>query len=76
MYICVFTGVKSTGKAVYITATLPYIILFFLLIHGISLEGATDGILYFITPTFEKLFDFGCWKVSFLCLKILTNKNL
>ena len=34
MYICIFKGVQSTGKAVYVTAILPYIILLFLLIHG------------------------------------------
>ena len=34
MYICIYKGVKSTGKAVYVTATIPYLILLFLLIHG------------------------------------------
>ena len=34
MYICICKGVRSTGKAVYVTATLPYAILIFLLIHG------------------------------------------
>lgn len=62
MYLCIFRGVKGTGKAVYVTATLPYIILIFLLIHGVSLEGSGNGIYYFIVPTFEKLFDFECWR--------------
>jgi hypothetical protein len=34
MYLCICKGVRSTGKAVYVTAVLPYIILILLLIHG------------------------------------------
>ena len=30
-YVCICNGVKSTGKAVYVTAVLPYLILIFLL---------------------------------------------
>ena len=64
MYVCIFNGVKSTGKAVYVTATLPYIILVFLLIHGLTLSGSANGIYYFLMPSFDKLNDFECWKVS------------
>ena len=62
MYLCIRNGVKSTGKAVYITATLPYIILIMLLFHGLTLEGSYNGVSYFLVPTFSKLYDYECWK--------------
>ena len=62
MYICICKGVKGTGKAVYVTATLPYLILIFLLIHGLTLKGSLNGVYYFLMPSFSKLHEFSCWK--------------
>ncbi len=62
MYLCICKGVKSTGKAVYVTAVLPYVILVVLLVHGLTLAGSYKGVSYFLTPTFDKLGDFECWK--------------
>ncbi len=61
MYLCICNGVKGTGKAVYVTAILPYVILVVLLVHGIGLEGSADGVYFFLMPNFSKLLDFGCW---------------
>lgn len=54
-------GVKSLGKVVYVTATAPYILLTVLLVRGLTLEGATDGVLWYLTPDFEKLRDPQVW---------------
>ncbi|RUS71776.1 hypothetical protein EGW08_020459 [Elysia chlorotica] len=61
IYFCLWKGVKSTGKVVYITATLPYLIMTILLIRGVLLPGAGDGIKYFITPKIESLRDPNVW---------------
>jgi SNF family Na+-dependent transporter len=49
------------GKAVYVTAILPYLVLIILLIQGLQLEGSGHGIRYFLNPTFEKLKDMKVW---------------
>ncbi|XP_074526437.1 sodium- and chloride-dependent GABA transporter 1 [Halichoeres trimaculatus] len=61
VYLCIFKGVKSTGKVVYFTAVFPYFILFALLINNAQLPGAKDGILYFVTPVWSKLFEVKVW---------------
>ncbi|KAL4240385.1 hypothetical protein ACF0H5_001175 [Mactra antiquata] len=55
-------GVKSLGKVVYITATAPYILLTILLIRGLTLDGAVDGIIWYLTPDFEKLASPQVWQ--------------
>nr|XP_046243354.1 sodium- and chloride-dependent GABA transporter ine [Scatophagus argus] len=61
VYLCIFKGVKSTGKVVYFTAVFPYFILFALLINNVQLPGAKNGILYFLTPVWSKLFEVKVW---------------
>ena len=54
-------GVKSTGKAAYFLAIFPYIIMIALLIRVVTLDGAVDGILFFITPQWDKLWEPTVW---------------
>lgn len=61
VYFCIWRGVKSTGKIVYVTALFPYLILVLFLIRGVSLDGAMIGIKYFFIPKWEKLLESKVW---------------
>ncbi|XP_041948197.1 sodium- and chloride-dependent GABA transporter 1 [Alosa sapidissima] len=61
IYLCIFKGIKSTGKVVYFTAIFPYVILIALLINNVQLPGAMKGINFFILPVWEKLLSLEVW---------------
>ncbi|XP_062391838.1 sodium- and chloride-dependent GABA transporter 2-like [Sardina pilchardus] len=61
VYFCVWKGIKSTGKAAYFTATFPYLTLLALLIRGITLPGAMNGITYYLYPNISRLSDPQVW---------------
>ncbi|XP_014609957.1 PREDICTED: sodium-dependent nutrient amino acid transporter 1-like [Polistes canadensis] len=62
-FVCVilFQGVKSTGRASYFLAIFPYIVLIALLIRSVTLDGAADGILFFVEPQWEMLLKPEVW---------------
>ncbi|XP_065064928.1 sodium- and chloride-dependent GABA transporter 1-like isoform X2 [Rhopilema esculentum] len=61
VYLCLFKGIKSSGKVVYFTATFPYFLMFVLLIRGATLEGASKGVSFYLKPNFSKLLDANVW---------------
>ncbi|XP_059487992.1 sodium-dependent serotonin transporter-like [Neocloeon triangulifer] len=61
VYFSLWKGVRSTGKAVWITALMPYVVLFILLGRGVTLPGADEGIRYYLTPQWHKLRNSKVW---------------
>lgn len=61
VYVCLFKGVKTSGKVVYVTATFPYVVLLALLVRGLTLPGAMKGIQFFLLPDFNRLKEFRVW---------------
>lgn len=52
VYICMVQGITSSGKIVYITAIFPYVVLIIFFFRGITLHGASRGIMHFFTPRY------------------------
>lgn len=50
-------GIRSSGKASYFLALFPYAIIIILLIRALTLEGAWNGILYFLKPRWDKILE-------------------
>uniref|UniRef100_A0A8C0GSG1 Transporter n=1 Tax=Chelonoidis abingdonii TaxID=106734 RepID=A0A8C0GSG1_CHEAB len=61
VYICTIRGIESTGKAIYVTAIFPYLVLTIFLIRGLALPGATEGLVYFFTPNMNILKNPRVW---------------
>ncbi|OWF47646.1 Sodium- and chloride-dependent glycine transporter 2 [Mizuhopecten yessoensis] len=61
VFLCLFKGVKSSGKVIYVTATFPYLVLLVLLVRGVTLPGAGVGIYFYLVPDWNKLATFEVW---------------
>ncbi|XP_056300561.1 sodium-dependent neutral amino acid transporter B(0)AT3-like isoform X1 [Pseudoliparis swirei] len=61
VYICFIRGIETIGKAIYVTATFPYLVLTIFLVRSLTLAGATDGLIYLFTPNWETLKNPKVW---------------
>ncbi|XP_032827123.1 sodium-dependent neutral amino acid transporter B(0)AT1-like [Petromyzon marinus] len=61
VYVCTIRGIETTGKAVYVTSTLPYVVLTIFLIRGLTLDGSVDGIIFLFTPNISELANPQTW---------------
>ena len=59
--IAVIKGIQGSSKIAIVTVILPYLMLFVLLIRGVTLPGAMTGIQYYLSPDFSKLLTTSIW---------------
>lgn len=60
-YFSLWRGISTSGKVVWFTAVFPYVVLFILLIRGVTLPGAAEGIQYYLKPDFSKIWVAEVW---------------
>ena len=61
VFIILIKGVRSSGKASYVLAIFPYIVLGILLTKALTLPGATNGIIFFLKPQWDQLLSPKVW---------------
>ncbi|XP_069134473.1 sodium- and chloride-dependent glycine transporter 1-like [Argopecten irradians] len=61
VFLACVKSVKSLGKVMYVTAILPVVLVILIWVRALFLPGATEGMLYFITPDFTKLGNIEVW---------------
>lgn len=59
--ISTFKGIRSVGKVVYLTSTMPYVVMISLLIITCLQDGAWNGIKAFFVPHWEKIWEIEVW---------------
>ncbi|KAK2161133.1 hypothetical protein NP493_1600g00028 [Ridgeia piscesae] len=64
IFFCLIKGIKSSGKVVYVTATFPYVVLIILFIRNVTLEGAIEGIKFYVIPEWDKLYNIKAWHAA------------
>jgi len=65
VFLITCKGVRRVSKVVWVTVPLPWILLVILTIRGLTLEGAGDGIAYYLSPDFDKLKEPSTWLAAY-----------
>jgi NSS family neurotransmitter:Na+ symporter len=65
MFLIMFRGARVIGKVAVWTVSIPWILLVVLLIRGVTLPGAVEGLNYYLTPDFAVLGDPEVWFAAF-----------
>lgn len=61
VFLILVKGVRSSGKASYVLAIFPYIVLSILLARALTLPGSWNGIKFFLTPQWDQLLNPKVW---------------
>ncbi|XP_076290224.1 sodium- and chloride-dependent GABA transporter 1 [Lasioglossum baleicum] len=61
VYFVIWRGLHQSGKIIWFSALFPYVVLFILLGRAVTLDGAKDGLLYYITPRWKELLTASPW---------------
>jgi NSS family neurotransmitter:Na+ symporter len=65
MFFIIFKGAGVIGKVAVWTVSIPWALLVILLIRGLTLPGAVDGLNYYLTPSLAALGDVEVWFGAF-----------
>lgn len=65
IYYILRNGTESVGKVIWVTVSLPVILLLILLVRAVTLPGAIEGINYYLQPDFSKLLDLEVWIAAY-----------
>lgn len=65
IYLILRKGVRTVGKVVLFTVPLPVLLLLILIIRGLTLPGALEGLKYYLTPNFSLLTDPSVWIAAY-----------
>ncbi|KXJ72615.1 hypothetical protein RP20_CCG017552 [Aedes albopictus] len=57
IFLVLVRGVKSSGKVAYFLAIFPYVVLIIILVRALTLDGAVDGVIFFIKPQWDELLN-------------------
>ncbi|XP_055632605.1 sodium-dependent neutral amino acid transporter B(0)AT3 isoform X1 [Toxorhynchites rutilus septentrionalis] len=61
VYMCMVQGITESSKIVYITAIFPYVVLIIFFFRGITLKGASEGVMHLFTPRWESILEPVVW---------------
>uniref|UniRef100_H2YE68 Transporter n=1 Tax=Ciona savignyi TaxID=51511 RepID=H2YE68_CIOSA len=65
IWVTMIKGIESSGKAMYVTATFPYLVLFIFLVRGLTLRGSGEGVTFLFTPDVSVISaEISCHEVS------------
>ncbi len=65
MFLCIFRGVRVVSKVVLWTVPLPWLMLLILMINGLRMDGATEGLAYYLNPDWTQLLKPTTWRFAF-----------
>uniref|UniRef100_A0A668AZ42 Transporter n=1 Tax=Myripristis murdjan TaxID=586833 RepID=A0A668AZ42_9TELE len=74
LYFCIWKGIRTTGKVVYFTAVFPYVMLAILLVRGLTLPGAWQGLVFYLYPDPSRLLNLQVWMAA--CSQVFFSYSL
>ncbi|MBN1554563.1 MAG: sodium-dependent transporter [Phycisphaerae bacterium] len=65
MFLCIVRGVRVVSKIVLWTVPLPWVMLMILTVRGLTLDGAGEGLAYYLNPDWAQLLKPTTWRFAF-----------
>ncbi len=65
IYLSIAGGAHRVGKVVMITVPLPLVLLVLLALRGLTLDGAIDGLAYYLAPEWDALTNPQTWVAAY-----------